>query len=118
MAVEKEYAHACVLEANSIPSSLSDSSEARPSSLALTLLCAQLLTRLQDRKVAVERECARLPAAPKGKDIFHLCRGFERAFSHVVEVCSASLWGRLHSARARACKHWLLAAVLVVGADC
>ena len=46
----------------------------------------QLLTRLQDRKTAVEKECSRLPAAPKGKDIFHLCRGFERAFSHVVEV--------------------------------
>ena len=52
----------------------------------LTGGCLQLLTRLQDRKAAVEKECARLPAAPKGKDIFHLCRGFERAFSHVVEV--------------------------------
>lgn len=46
----------------------------------------QLLTRLQDRKVAVEKECNRLPPAPKGKDMFHLCRGFERAFSHIVEV--------------------------------
>ena len=50
----------------------------------------QLLTRLQDRKAAVEKECNRLPPAPKGKDMFHLCRGFERAFSHVVEVCCIS----------------------------
>ena len=55
----------------------------------LSVLCvAQLLPRLQDRQALVQKECNKLPAAPKGKDIFQLCRGFERAFSHTVEVSS------------------------------
>ena len=46
----------------------------------------QLLPKLQDKRAAVERECAKLPGAPKAKDIFQLCRGFERPFSITIEV--------------------------------
>ena len=53
--------------------------------------CVQLLPRLQDKKVVVEKECTKLPGAPKAKDIFQLCRGFERAFTITVEVCELLL---------------------------
>ncbi|KAK9789380.1 hypothetical protein WJX73_005043 [Symbiochloris irregularis] len=45
----------------------------------------ELLPRLQDRRSMVEKEAKKLPDAPRGKDIFQLCRGFERAFAHIVE---------------------------------
>jgi hypothetical protein len=47
----------------------------------------QVLQRLQQKRAALEKELAKLPSAPtSSKDVFHLCRGFERAFTHTVEV--------------------------------
>lgn len=47
----------------------------------------QLLTRLSDKRAAVEKEFNKIPAAPKvARDIFQLCRGFERAFAQTLEV--------------------------------
>ena len=46
----------------------------------------QMLDRLRLRRQAVETELSLLPSAPKStKDIFQLCRGFERAFSLTVD---------------------------------
>lgn len=46
----------------------------------------ELLSRLAEKRAAVEKEFAKIPAAPKAsKDIFQLCRGFERAFAHTLE---------------------------------
>ena len=40
--------------------------------------------------MATEKELNAMPAAPKAaKDIFQLCRGFERAFSTTIDV---SIW--------------------------
>ena len=51
------------------------------------LLASQLLARLQRKRAAVEKELSRVPGAPKNsKDVFQLCRGFERAFSFTVDV--------------------------------
>ena len=45
-----------------------------------------MLDRLRLRRQAVETELSLLPSAPKStKDIFQLCRGFERAFSLTVD---------------------------------
>ena len=47
----------------------------------------QLLARLSDKRAAVEKEFNKIPAAPKAaRDIFQLCRGFERAFAQTLEV--------------------------------
>lgn len=47
----------------------------------------QVLQRLQQKRAALEKELAKFPGAPtSSKDVFHLCRGFERAFSYTVEV--------------------------------
>ena len=47
----------------------------------------QILHRLQQKRAALEKELAKIPNAPtSSKDVFHLCRGFERAFVHTVEV--------------------------------
>ena len=47
----------------------------------------QLLTRLSDKRAAVEKEFNKIPAPPKAaRDIFQLCRGFERAFAQTLEV--------------------------------
>ncbi|KAK9815384.1 hypothetical protein WJX72_002710 [[Myrmecia] bisecta] len=47
---------------------------------------SELLERLQGKRQAVAKELARLPEAPKAaKDVFQLCRGFERAFSYTIE---------------------------------
>ena len=47
----------------------------------------QLLSRLAEKRAAVEKEFAKIPAPPKAaKDIFQLCRGFERAFAHTLEA--------------------------------
>lgn len=44
--------------------------------------CVQLLARLTDRRIAVEKEVAALGEAKKGtNEIFKHCRGFERAYS-------------------------------------
>ena len=53
-------------------------------------LLLQLLGRLQEKCLATEKELNTMPAAPKAaKDIFQLCRGFERAFSTTIDV---SIW--------------------------
>lgn len=47
----------------------------------------QLLQKLQQKRSALEKELGKVPGAPHSKkDVFHLCRGFERAFSHLLEV--------------------------------
>ena len=47
----------------------------------------QLLQRLQQKRTALEKELGSMPGAPSSKkDVFHLCRGFERAFTHLLEV--------------------------------
>ena len=60
----------------------------RQSSCSVTgSVCVQLLTRLSDKRAAVEKEFNKIPAAPKAaRDIFQLCRGFERAFAQTLEV--------------------------------
>lgn len=46
---------------------------------------AKIVERLTDRKIAVEKTVLQLGEAPSGlKDVFELCRGFERAFSTQV----------------------------------
>ncbi len=67
----------------------------------------QVLNRLQQKRAALEKELAKIPSAPtSSKDVFHLCRGFERAFVHTVEVREGFT---LHAtALARAVKHCLL----------
>lgn len=48
---------------------------------------AQVLARLTDRRIAVEKELAALGEAKKGaQDIFRHCRGFERAYSLMLQV--------------------------------
>jgi dynamin GTPase len=45
-----------------------------------------ILQRLSEKRAAVEKELAAIPNAPKAsKDIFQLCRGFERAFSATID---------------------------------
>lgn len=61
---------------------------------AAPALFVQLVARLTDRRVAVEKELAALGEEKKGmNDIFRHCRGFERAYSVLLEV-------RLRCARA------------------
>lgn len=46
-----------------------------------------MLSRLTDRRIAVEKELAALGEAKKGgNDIFRHCRGFERAYSLMLQV--------------------------------
>lgn len=60
-------------------------------SLMLMGRCAvQLFTRLSEKRIAVEKEFSKIPAPPKAsKDVFQLCRGFERAFAQTLEVCTS-----------------------------
>lgn len=52
-----------------------------------SLPACQVLTRLTDRRIAVEKELAALGEAKKGaQDIFRHCRGFERAYSLMLQV--------------------------------
>jgi dynamin GTPase len=47
----------------------------------------QAVAALTERRIAVERAVNSLGEAPSGlKDVFELCRGFERAFQSVVNV--------------------------------
>lgn len=47
----------------------------------------QLFSRLSEKRIAVEKEFSKIPAPPKAsKDVFQLCRGFERAFAQTLEV--------------------------------
>lgn len=57
----------------------------------LTAAChwaaSQVLARLTDRRIAVEKELSALGEAKKGaNDIFRHCRGFERAYSIMLQV--------------------------------
>ncbi len=51
-------------------------------------LCVpQILSRLGDRRVAIEREILALGESKKGlKDIMQHCRGFERAYAACIKV--------------------------------
>lgn len=47
----------------------------------------QIIERLTERRIAVEKAVTTLGEAPSGlRDVFELCRGFERAFSNIVNV--------------------------------
>lgn len=47
----------------------------------------QVIERLTDRRIAVEKAVNTLGEAPSGlRDVFELCRGFERAFANLVNV--------------------------------
>lgn len=51
----------------------------------------ELFSRLSEKRIAVEKEFSRIPAAPNAsKDIFALCRGFERAFAQTLETVGYS----------------------------
>lgn len=51
----------------------------------------EVLTRLTDRRIAVEKELAALGEAKKGaQDIFRHCRGFERAYSLMLQEANTS----------------------------
>lgn len=53
----------------------------------------QILTRLTDRRIAVEKELSALGEGKKGtNEIFRHCRGFERAYSVLLQVRS---WRRV-----------------------
>lgn len=50
-----------------------------------------MLARLTDRRIAVEKELSALGEAKKGaNDIFRHCRGFERAYSIMLQVGAAA----------------------------
>jgi hypothetical protein len=71
----------------------------------------QVLQRLQAKRAALEKELGKLPGAPSSaKDIFHLCRGFERVFCYTVEVraciraCNLYTFAcKLHAAEQKRC---------------
>jgi dynamin GTPase len=47
----------------------------------------QVIERLTERRIAVEKAVTTLGEAPSGlRDVFELCRGFERAFTNLVNV--------------------------------
>ncbi|KAL4421810.1 hypothetical protein ABPG77_001599 [Micractinium sp. CCAP 211/92] len=51
----------------------------------------EVLTRLTDRRIAVEKELAALGEAKKGaQDIFRHCRGFERAYSVMLQEATTA----------------------------
>ena len=46
-----------------------------------------MIERLTERRIQVEKAVNTLGEAPSDlKDVFELCRGFERAFSNIVNV--------------------------------
>lgn len=48
---------------------------------------SQLLPRLNERREAIQKEVLKYGEAPAGiKEVFELCRGFERAYVHLVNV--------------------------------
>lgn len=57
----------------------------------------QVLYRLQEKRVALERVVLQYGEAPAGiKEVFELCRGFERAYTSFINVSSLTLdgaWG-------------------------
>ena len=81
----------------------------------------QVLARLTDRRIAVEKELGALGESKKGtQDIFRHCRGFERAYSLLLQVrgreeaggpsggggpCPKGVRCRLHTPRPTAEQH-------------
>lgn len=56
------------------------------------IMFLQLLQKLQQKRIALEKDLSKVPGAPTSKkDVFHLCRGFERAFTHLLEVHLSSM---------------------------
>ena len=51
----------------------------------------QVLDKLQEKRALVERELTKIPGAPTTRDVFQLCRGFERAFAYTIEVRPLSI---------------------------
>eukprot|EP00882_Tetradesmus_deserticola_P023458 GHRQ01025525.1.p1 GENE.GHRQ01025525.1~~GHRQ01025525.1.p1 ORF type:complete len:117 (+),score=40.20 GHRQ01025525.1:179-529(+) len=50
-----------------------------------TIALSQVIERLTDRRIVVEKAVSTLGEAPQGlRDVFELCRGFEKAFSNIV----------------------------------
>lgn len=55
------------------------------------LYCTQVIERLTERRIVVEKAVSTLGEAPQGlRDVFELCRGFEKAFSNIVNVSMGS----------------------------
>lgn len=53
----------------------------------------QALVKLQDKRVAVEKVVLHYGEAPSGiKEVFELCRGFERAYVNLVNVSLLGAW--------------------------
>lgn len=51
----------------------------------------QVIERLTERRIVVEKAVSTLGEAPTGlRDVFELCRGFEKAFSNIVNVSSST----------------------------
>uniref|UniRef100_A0A383V9W8 Dynamin GTPase n=1 Tax=Tetradesmus obliquus TaxID=3088 RepID=A0A383V9W8_TETOB len=50
-----------------------------------TVALSQVIERLTERRIVVEKAVSTLGEAPQGlRDVFELCRGFEKAFSNIV----------------------------------
>lgn len=59
------------------------------------LLRVQVIERLTERRIVVEKAVSTLGEAPTGlRDVFELCRGFEKAFSNIVNVGYHEQWYR------------------------
>ncbi len=55
----------------------------------------QVIERLTDRRIAVEKAVNSLGEAPSGlRDVFELCRGFERGFATIINVSAV---GKSHT---------------------
>jgi hypothetical protein len=51
--------------------------------------CVQVLYRLQEKRIALEKVVMQYGEAPAGiKEVFELCRGFERAYMNYINVSS------------------------------
>ena len=69
------------------PARLAASRRQRPRPSPSDCPVPQVLARLTDRRIAVEKELAALGEAKKGaNEIFRHCRGFERAYSSLLQV--------------------------------
>lgn len=58
----------------------------------MLLSLSQLSARLSERRIAVEKEVLKYGEAPAGiKEVFELCRGFERAYTSYVNVSKTAV---------------------------
>ncbi|KIY94289.1 hypothetical protein MNEG_13674 [Monoraphidium neglectum] len=56
-----------------------------------TVALTQIIERLTERRISVEKAVTTLGEAPSGlRDVFELCRGFERAFTNIVNESPAA----------------------------